>query len=109
MSTLGLDIGGANLKAALATGAARSAPFALWKAPQELTARLSQLLSEFAHDRLAVTMTGELCDCFPTRREGVQAILDSVVAAARQTPVQVWSTAGCFVSVAAARADPWRV
>ena len=32
-SVLGLDIGGANLKAAHTNGAARSRPFALWKNP----------------------------------------------------------------------------
>lgn len=109
MATLGLDIGGANLKAALASGAVRSVPFALWKAPHELNERLARLLVELPHERVAVTMTGELCDCFATKREGVQAILDSVVAAAPRTPVQVWSTAGRFVSVAQACAEPWSV
>jgi len=109
MSTLGLDIGGANLKAALTTGAARSVPFALWKAPHELGQRLARLLAELPHDALAVTMTGELCDCFATKRTGVHAILDGVLAAAPRTSVQVWSSAGRFVSVMEARADPWRV
>jgi hypothetical protein len=109
MSTVGLDIGGANLKAALSGGAARSVPFALWKSPHELTGRLAHLLAELPHERVAVTMTGELCDCFATKREGVQAILDSVTAAASGAEVKVWSTAGGFVSVAQARAEPWSV
>jgi (4-(4-[2-(gamma-L-glutamylamino)ethyl]phenoxymethyl)furan-2-yl)methanamine synthase len=109
MATLGLDIGGANLKAAFAGGAARSVPFALWKAPDELAEKLARLLAEAPHDALAVTMTGELCDCFATKREGVHFIVDSVVKAGSRAPVRVWSTAGRFVSVDQARADPWRV
>ena len=53
---LGLDIGGANLKAAHTAGPARSVPFALWKDPAGLTDRLRALLAEFpTPDRLAVT------------------------------------------------------
>jgi probable H4MPT-linked C1 transfer pathway protein len=107
---LGLDIGGANLKAALASGEARTVPFALWKAPHDLPHRLRELLAAFPHDALAITMTGELCDCFASKREGVHAILDSVCAAARSdTPIHVWSTHGRFLEVAQARAEPPRV
>jgi probable H4MPT-linked C1 transfer pathway protein len=106
---LGLDIGGANLKAALPSGEARTVPFALWKAPQELPQRLRELLAAFPHEALAVTMTAELCDCFATKREGVDAILDSVSAAAPDSPVHVWSTLGRFLNVSEAKADPWRV
>src|SRR5439155_9746858 len=106
---LGLDIGGANLKAATAEGQAFSVPFPLWREPAALSQRLRELLSRFPHGRLAVTMTGELCDCFATKREGVYAILDGLVQAAPATPIQIWSTHGRFVSVAEARGDPWRV
>jgi probable H4MPT-linked C1 transfer pathway protein len=47
-----------------------------------------------------------LCDCFPTKREGVLAILDAVSAAAGAVPVRVWRTDGRLVDVAAARAEP---
>jgi probable H4MPT-linked C1 transfer pathway protein len=104
---LGLDIGGANLKAAHADGPARSQPFALWKNPRELSHALGRLLSSLPrYDRLAVTMTGELCDCFATRREGVQAILDAVEEVAEGKPVRVWQTSGRFATLAAVRADP---
>jgi probable H4MPT-linked C1 transfer pathway protein len=104
---LGLDIGGANLKAAHSHGVARSVPFALWKHPDRLADELARLGASMpAHDRLAVTMTGELCDCFETRRAGVQAILQSVAAAAGRTPIRVWSTHGRFLEVDAVRADP---
>src|SRR5438046_1175169 len=72
MSVLGLDIGGANLKAVHADGSARTVRFPLWKQPADLPAALSALLASMPHStRLAVTMTGELCDCFATKREGV--------------------------------------
>jgi probable H4MPT-linked C1 transfer pathway protein len=106
-SALGLDVGGANLKAAHSRGAARSHPFALWKAPAALPDALRELLHDWPpYDRLAVTMTGELCDCFASKREGVRAILDAVSAVAGATPVRVWLTDGRLVDLAAARADP---
>src|SRR5947209_944518 len=78
---LGLDIGGANLKAAHTSGVARTIPFALWKHPEGLAAELARLRAGMPpHDFLAITMTGELCDCFPTRRAGVAAILQSALA-----------------------------
>ena len=32
-------------------------------------------------ERMAVTMTGELCDCFPTKADGVRHIVDAAAAA----------------------------
>src|SRR5262249_10334863 len=73
---LGLDIGGANLKAAHSGGNVRIQPFPLWKHPGELTEVLRELVDSMpAADVLAVTMTGELCDCFDSKRQGVLAIL----------------------------------
>ena len=106
---LGLDIGGANLKAATCDGRALSVPFALWREPRALPGQVRALVRRFPCRRLAMTMTGELCDCFVSKRAGVHAILDSVVQAAPKTPIQVWSTRGQFVAVREARADPWRV
>jgi (4-(4-[2-(gamma-L-glutamylamino)ethyl]phenoxymethyl)furan-2-yl)methanamine synthase len=110
LQTLGLDIGGANLKAAHSNGVARTVSFALWKKPERLANELASLCAAMpAHDRLAVTMTGELCDCFETKRAGVHAILDSVAAVAGATPIRVWCTKGRFLSMDAARADPYAV
>ena len=79
-SVLGLDVGGANLKAAHSSGPARSRPFALWKSPATLPDALRDLLRDWPpYDLLAVTMTGELCDCFVAACEGVRAILDAVL------------------------------
>jgi probable H4MPT-linked C1 transfer pathway protein len=103
---LGLDIGGANLKAAHVSGTARTRGFAVWKQPARLAAELSELVATLpAHDSLAVTMTAELCDCFATKHEGVGAILDAVETVAAGKPIQVWQNDGGFVPVAEARRE----
>ncbi|MFO0948034.1 MAG: hydantoinase/oxoprolinase family protein [Planctomycetota bacterium] len=108
MTTLGLDIGGATLKAATSTGEAWSRPFALYREPHRLSEELRQFVGHVGADRLAVTMTGELCDCFRTKSDGVRAILDAVCSAFPQArDVKVWQTSGHFVDVATALTDPW--
>jgi probable H4MPT-linked C1 transfer pathway protein len=105
-SVLGLDIGGANLKIAHARGLARSSPFALWKQPERLAAVLAALRRDTPpHDLIAVTMTGELCDCFATKREGVNFILDAVEESAGRTPVVVWTTKSEFTDPKTARRE----
>ncbi|MFO0843940.1 MAG: hydantoinase/oxoprolinase family protein [Gemmataceae bacterium] len=105
---LGLDIGGANLKAAHTSGAARSVPFALWRDPGGLDAAIGRLVAEMPpFDALAVTMTGELCDCFASKREGVNHILDAVEGRAKT--VKVWTNEGEFVDVPTARREVLKV
>jgi probable H4MPT-linked C1 transfer pathway protein len=95
---IGLDIGGANLKAAHVDGVAVSRLFPVWKHPERLADALTNLLAEFPRvDGLAVTMTAELADCFVTKDEGVNRILDAVEEAAAGRPVRVWQTGGEFV------------
>lgn len=107
MSWLGLDIGGANLKAADGRGWARVVPFELWRNPAGLAAALDELLGIApAADGLAITMTAELCDCFATKADGVEQILTTVhhVAAKRET--RVYLVDGRLVSIAEARIQP---
>ena len=107
MPVLGLDVGGANLKAADDRDRAAAVPFPLWKNPAGLTAALRSLAERFGpFDALAVTMTGELCDCFETKAEGVARILDGVEEVADGRPVWVWQTAGEFVDPGTAR-EAW--
>jgi probable H4MPT-linked C1 transfer pathway protein len=107
MDVLGLDIGGANLKAAHTNGRALSVPFALWKDPALLPQALRRLLHEMpSAELLALTMTGELCDCFESKRQGVLAILDAVMMVTGQMPVRVWRNDGHFVDVSTARTTP---
>ena len=42
----------------------------------------------------AVTMTAELCDCYPTKAVGVHAILDAVVEALPGRSIAVWGVDG---------------
>lgn len=107
MSTLGFDIGGANIKAVHSDGRAWSRAFALWKNPLELGHELAAIALEVGdYDKLAVTMTAELCDCFAIKREGVNRVLDAAVQIAAGRPVHVWQTDGQFVTAEAARDQP---
>lgn len=109
-SVVGLDIGGANLKAANAPGTACSEVFEIWRAPGDLHLRLRTILDRFAQvDQLAVTMTAELADCFATKAEGVDFILGQVEQAAGEIPIATWVTSGQFVSPAEARRRPLEV
>jgi probable H4MPT-linked C1 transfer pathway protein len=107
MGIIGLDVGGANLKVAHSGGAARTVPFALWKEPERLATSLQELLDDMhPADDLALTMTGELCDCFASKREGVEFILEATRRAARERRVHVWTLQGRFMSVDEARTYP---
>jgi len=109
-SVLGLDIGGANLKAATSTGIAKTEVFEIWRAPDQLAARLRSLIAQFPPaDLLAITMTAELADCFSTKTEGVAAIVHAAQDAAGATPVAVWQTNGQFASPASAIKQPLSV
>jgi probable H4MPT-linked C1 transfer pathway protein len=100
---IGLDVGGANLKAATASGDAVSVPFELWRRPERLADELARFQTRWPEiGVVGVTMTGELCDCFETKREGVRHILAAVDVAFSRRVVRVWSTAGTFVTAAEA-------
>lgn len=107
---VGLDIGGANLKATHPDGTAHIVPFPLWKQPAQLPSAIAALLDKMpTHDRLAVTMTGELCDCFETKRQGVLAILDAVEQSAHGKDLMIWRNDATFASLKEARQTPLAV
>ncbi|HYO23629.1 MAG TPA: hydantoinase/oxoprolinase family protein, partial [Lacipirellulaceae bacterium] len=109
MPHLALDIGGANLKGADGRGWTSARPFALWKAPLLLREEVASLLAGAPpHDAVAVTMTGELADCFRTKAEGVEAIAGAVAAAASR-PVEFYGVDGNFHALAAAISQPLTV
>src|SRR5947209_3722736 len=88
---LALDVGGANIKAAHTSEQVRTLPFELWKRPDELGQVLATLGATFPpSDRVALTMTAELCDCYPTKAHGVMAVLKAVGEAFPAIPVRVW-------------------
>lgn len=90
----GLDIGGANLKAAwldTATGqiSSRHSAFALWRSPTQLADQLEQLTQAWPEPKkITITMTGEIADCFPSKSSGVATIVEQCEAAfaARSAP-----------------------
>lgn len=107
MQVIGLDIGGANLKAADLRKHAVSRSFPVWREPEKLSEKLREVIDEFpTPDILAVTMTAELADCFRTKQEGVDQILTAVEAAADGKPVYVWQTGAEFVAPDVARDIP---
>ena len=96
MQVLGLDIGGRRTsRRAHINGRPHAlVPFALWKHPAALwQLELASLCGKAtlpAHDRLAVTMTGELCDCFETRAAAWKRFWKCVATAAGNTPIDIW-------------------
>ncbi len=115
---LGLDIGGANSKAAYVVtqkgGAIREVKFAVeyfpvWKDPSKLTEVLLKLkasLSQEALDCVGVTMTAELSDAYQTKREGVNSILDCVEKAFAGLPVYVLNVDAKLEAMSTARKEP---
>ncbi len=107
---VGVDIGGANLKLADTVGRSSCCSFPMWLQPDQLGQRLRELLREFpVPNELAITMTGELADCFATRREGVSRVLDQVAQAFAPEHTFVYAVGNRWLTPAEARQDPWSV
>jgi probable H4MPT-linked C1 transfer pathway protein len=110
MTWLGLDIGGANLKLANGLGYADSLPFALWREPDRLPQQLRTMIAQAPPaSHLAVTMTGELADCFDSKEDGVRYILDAVQQAADGRHTRVYLLTGQMVTPQVARRRPAEV
>ena len=104
---LGLDVGGANIKLANGLEFARTFPFPLWKDSDRLAHILEEILHEApTWDQLAVTMTGELADCFSSKSEGVRHILRSVREAVGYKDFFVYCLDGHFVQAEKVDANP---
>ncbi len=102
-SWIGLDIGGANLKFANGNRAG-SIPFPLWLRHDQLASELSNLIQReaAAGESIAVTMTGELADCFRSRRHGVAAIVNAVTHSAGARRIQFYHSHGGWYSASEA-------
>ena len=98
MLVLGLDIGGANIKAATADGDCASVAFAIWKNKAGLLQELKRLpfAAGTQPDLVALTMTAELADCFESKAEGIEFIVTTVAMAFPDSVVRVWMTSGEF-------------
>ncbi len=98
MNVLGLDIGGANIKAATSDGACFCRAFPIWQNKEGLFQELKQLpcLSDSHYDIIALTMTAELADCFESKSEGVAYVVRTVADAFPDSVLRVWTTSGEF-------------
>ena len=109
---IGCDIGGANLKLADCLGHCASRSFPMWLDAEQLARTLREMLVDYevtAETQLAITMTGELADCFATRREGVHQILEQVEQAFAPERTQVYAVGNRWLSSKQARGVPWDV
>jgi len=107
---LGIDIGGANIKASTEDGDCYATAFAMWLRPDELADALIAIAKRFGQcDAWAVTMTGEMADAYFDRPEGVRRIVAQTTQAAIATGIEdvgFYSVDGCFLDAPAAVADP---
>src|SRR5690606_11729622 len=87
----GIDVGGANIKWVDSHGQAGSRYFPLWQRPADLAEELADILGGLPGEcGLAATMTGELCDCFETKAEGVLHIVAALWQASGETPLALY-------------------
>ena len=113
---VGIDIGGANLKLANISGESLSIAFPMWKSAKHLHRTVAAALTELGFgdarhdlDFLAVTITGEMADCFLTRSEGIESILGELAINVPPDLIKVYSVNGDWLSPVEAKADPWSV
>ncbi|HET7047242.1 MAG TPA: hydantoinase/oxoprolinase family protein [Solirubrobacteraceae bacterium] len=109
---IGLDVGGANTKAAVVDEDGRvrtvSDPFEVWRAPQALADAIGSVVGRLELDRAPVTLTttAELVDVFASKREGVLYVLEACEQALPGRELRVLTTAGELVDLDRARAAP---
>lgn len=114
---MGYDIGGANTKAAfirtqkckLADVQMATEYFPIWKEPEKLAQVLLSLKNRLGVGRLdglGVTMTAELSDVYPTKREGVLKILAGVKDAFPDVNIYVLNTDVKLEELSAAEHKP---
>jgi len=77
MGILGLDIGGANTKAAFFDGNEFKEIYVylpIFSKKENLHNTLRELKNKFSPDLCSITMTAELCDCFKSKLDGIAYI-----------------------------------
>ncbi len=111
---IGLDVGGANTKAAVVDGAERaeivSEPFEVWRDPAAMSGVIEGVVARLGRDGapVALTTTAELVDVFATKREGVLHVLEAARDALPGRRLRVMTTAGELIGLDEARAEPLR-
>jgi hypothetical protein len=109
-TVIGLDVGGANTKAAAVDGRVRivSEPYEVWRDPEAMAGVIEAVVGRLGLDNapIALTTTAELVDVFASKREGVLHVLDAAERALPGRPLRVMTTAGELIGMDAARAAP---
>ncbi len=111
---IGLDVGGANTKAAVAAGDGRvrivSEPFEVWRRPEALADAIASVVGrlELDHAPVALTTTAELVDVFASKRDGVLYVLEATSEALPGRGLRVLTTNGELIDLEEARAAPLR-
>ena len=109
---IGLDIGGANTKAAVVDGDGRvrivSEPYEVWHNLDAMADVITDVVGRLGLDGapVALTTTAELVDVFASKREGVLHVLEAAGQALPGRRLRVMTTGGELVSLDAARAAP---
>jgi probable H4MPT-linked C1 transfer pathway protein len=109
---IGLDVGGANTKAAVVDGDGRvrivSEPFEVWRSPERMADAIASVVGRLGLDGapVALTTTAELVDVFESKRVGVLYVLGAVTAALPERSLRVMTTSGTLIEIERARADP---
>ena len=73
MSSLGIDIGGANLKVA-SEGGWEILYFPMWREAEKLEGKLREIAQKYSAKKAGAVMTAELADFFRSKSEGVEFI-----------------------------------
>ena len=103
---IGWDVGGAHLKAALLNQLGEviqvfQQPCPLWKGLSYLEQAIQQVLQTLPSGNYchAVTMTGELVDCFTSREQGVEAIISTLKNQLASANIQIFAGINGFIAV----------
>jgi len=109
---IGLDVGGANTKAAVVHEDGRvqtvSEPFEVWREPEALPDAIASVVGALELNRapVALTTTAELVDVYASKREGVLSVLAAAEQALPGRELRVLTTAGELLALERARAAP---
>jgi len=109
---IGLDVGGANTKAAVVHEDGRvqtvSEPFEVWREPEALPGAIATVVGALELDRapVSLTTTAELVDVYPSKRAGVLRVLAAAEQALPGRELRVLTTAGELITLDRARAAP---
>jgi probable H4MPT-linked C1 transfer pathway protein len=111
---IGLDVGGANTKAAVVDGGGAvrivSEPFEVWRDPEAMSAVIGGVVGRLGGGAapVAMTTTAELVDAFASKRDGVLHVLDAAAGALAGRALRVITTDGELVGLDEARSAPLR-